>query len=256
MPSDAEIVNEGLRLVKLAQENGVVIRMMGATAVCIHSPRYWGALFTRNLTDLDFLALLTQWEEVERLLRDNGCESKLQDFGTTSRTRRIFFYPRLNTTVDIFFDALSMCHKIDFRARLQVDSPTISIADLLLEKLQIVHINEKDVKDSIVLLRDHDIGEGDEETVNAGYISGLLSDDWGFYYTATTNLRKIRDVLLPTYSLGHGDIGDVQRKIDALLDQIEKRPKTARWKLRSKIGTRKKWYEDVGEVYQAAEARA
>jgi len=79
-----------------------------------------------------------------------------------------------------------------FLKRLEIDYPTISLADLLLEKMQIVKLNEKDILDTIVMLREHDVGEGDKETINSDRVSGLLSDDWGFYYTVTTNLGKIK----------------------------------------------------------------
>ncbi|MBF8285613.1 MAG: putative succinate dehydrogenase/fumarate reductase related rane subunit [Anaerolineales bacterium] len=40
---------------------------------------------------------------------------------------------------------------VKFQNRLHVDSPTIPLAELALEKLQIVHLNEKDVKDMLML---------------------------------------------------------------------------------------------------------
>jgi hypothetical protein len=42
-------------------------------------------------------------------------------------------------------------HVVKFQNRLHVDSPTIPLAELALEKLQIVHLNEKDVKDMLML---------------------------------------------------------------------------------------------------------
>ena len=38
-----------------------------------------------------------------------------------------------------------MCHDIPFKDRLEIDYPTIPLAELLLEKMQIVQINEKDL---------------------------------------------------------------------------------------------------------------
>ena len=143
-----------------------------------------------------------------------------------------------------------MCHKIDFRKRLLIDYPTISLADLLLEKLQIVEINEKDVKDVIVLLSDHKIGDKDEkETINIEYIADLLSKDWGFYYTVTTNLNKIKK-LVDSYTqvLTQNKVEDVKNKIDITLDRIEKKPKSMGWKMRAKIGTKTKWYKEVEEI--------
>ena len=129
-----------------------------------------------------------------------------------------------------------MNHVIDFKGRLEVDYPTIPLADLLLEKLQIVHINEKDIKDSILLLLEHDVGEGDKETINMKRITKIMAEDWGFYYTSTTNLKKI-GTFLPKYT----NLTDEQRlaitsKIEKLLQGIENEPKKLGWKVRARVG--------------------
>jgi len=150
--------------------------------------------------------------------------------------------------VDVFFDKLEMCHTIDFRNRLRLDKPTITLADMLLEKMQIVKINEKDIIDTIVLLRAHDIGENDKDKVNIKYVSKLLSNDWGFYYTVTMNLKKVKELCKKYNVLSNEDMKDVTSKIDRILEKIEKEPKSMKWKMRAKIGPSKKWYKEVEEV--------
>ena len=66
------------------------------------------------------------------------------------------------------------------------------MAELLLEKTQIVQINEKDVKDAIILLLGHEIADDDHDHINVKYIASLLSSDWGLYYTTVTNLDKVK----------------------------------------------------------------
>jgi hypothetical protein len=114
--------------------------------------------------------------------------------------------------------------------------------------MQIVQINEKDIKDTVVIMREHDVGDLDNETVNARYIARTLSDDWGFYYTVTTNLGKVKNSLSSVQVLSDQDRADVSSKIDKLVSCIEEQPKSMRWKMRAKIGTKKKWYNDVEEV--------
>lgn len=140
-----------------------------------------------------------------------------------------------------------MCHTIDFRKRLTIDYPTISLADWALEKLQIVKINEKDIKDLMILFLEHDVGDGDKETVNADYISKILSKDWGFYYTVTTNLTKVK-AFLPEYSiLTKENVKEIETQINKLIDAIEKKSKSMGWKLRAKVETKKRWYVEIGE---------
>jgi hypothetical protein len=140
-----------------------------------------------------------------------------------------------------------MSHTIDFRKRLEVDYPTISLADLLLEKMQIHHINEKDIKDTIVLIRGHMMTNGDKDTINEEYIAKLLSDDWGFYHTVVLNLNKTKS-LMDGYEISAADKNDVVRKIDELIGKIDAQSKTTRFKWRAKIGEKKKWYNDVDET--------
>ena len=154
--------------------------------------------------------------------------------------------------VDIFFDKLNMCHVVSWeKVRLEIDSPTLSLADLMLEKLQIVHINEKDVIDVMMLLREHEVGNHDKEVVNGAYISQIMAKDWGFYYTSTSNLKNVKSHLGNYDVLSLSDREVISGRIDNLLDMIEKEPKSVGWKLRAKIGTKKQWYNDVEEVERA-----
>ena len=121
----------------------------------------------------------------------------------------------------------------------------------MLEKLQIVHINEKDVKDVMMLLLEHDIGDSDNEVVNGQYITKIMAKDWGFYYTTTTNLNKVKSLLGEYDALSSGDRGVISGRIDKLLSMIESESKSLGWKLRAKVGTKKQWYNDVEEVERA-----
>ena len=147
-------------------------------------------------------------------------------------------FERNGIKMDVFFDELNMCHKIHLRERLKIDDFTIPLADLLLEKMQIVKINEKDVKDVIILLKEHVVGMNEnKETIDAEFIADLLSKDWGFYYTVTENLKKIRDHFLDNYQIfALKERTEVKQKIDKLLVTIEKKPKTLGWKMRESNG--------------------
>jgi hypothetical protein len=114
--------------------------------------------------------------------------------------------------------------------------------------MQIVNLEQKDMIDTTMLLREHDVGNAGPETIDAPYIARRLSDDWGFYYTCTTNLKKVNDKLATYQELKQEDREDVNKKIEKLLKIIEDEPKTMRWKLRARIGPSKKWYRDVEEV--------
>ena len=126
-------------------------------------------------------------------------------------------------------------------------SDVYPVAELLLEKMQIVNITEKDLKDSVILLAEHDIGDTDNETINGKHIASILSKDWGFSYTVTTNLQHVKEYADKS-PLGEADNLLVKQRIARLLDIIEKAPKSLRWTTRARIGTKKKWYQDVEEL--------
>jgi hypothetical protein len=156
--------------------------------------------------------------------------------------------PTSKLHADVFFDELSMCHKIDFRGRLEKDFTTIPLAELLLEKMQIVQLNEKHVKDTILLMREHDVRSDDKESINYEHIANIMAADWGFYYTVTTNLNPVKNRLSSYPELTEEDRNNVSHKIETLLEMIEKKPKALAWKLRARVCTKSKWYKDVEDV--------
>lgn len=223
---------------------------MGASAVKIHCVKY-KPLFEemdRTLTDLDFMTYGKYSKFLTNLFRRLGYEPNDSFIQMHGHIRHIYLDRAHRRIADVFFDKLSFCHTVDFQNRLELDSPTITLADLLLEKMQIVHINEKDIKDTVILLAEHEIGESDSETVDVKRIVELLSDDWGFYHTVQTNLRRVAEYVekRPAWP------GEVKKavgtKVEALLGRMEAEPKSFRWKMRAKVGTSKKWYNDVEEV--------
>jgi hypothetical protein len=249
-----DFVEEALRVVELAKDAGITLRIMGACAVKIHCARYVYLFegLSRELTDLDFCSYSKFKPKMRKFFEELGYKPREYMFRYWERAglpREIYDDEKNQRVVDVFYDELSMCHKISFKGRLELDYPTITLSDLLLEKMQIVKLNEKDVKDTIILLREHDIAEKeDKEMINGEYIASLLSKDWGFYYTVTTNLKRVRDFSKKYNALTKEDLHNVSAKIDRLLQMIEKTPKSLRWKIRQKIGTRIKWYTEVEEV--------
>ena len=139
-----------------------------------------------------------------------------------------------------------MSHEIPLEGRLDLEPLTVPLAELLLTKLQIAELNEKDVRDSIALLHGHAVGEEDGDTVNAARVAELLSDDWGLWRTITGNLAVCRDHV-SRYPLAQGEAELIAERIDALSARIEAEPKSRAWRLRARIGERKRWYETPEE---------
>jgi hypothetical protein len=137
---------------------------------------------------------------------------------------------------------------IYWAGRLEVDKPSIPLAELLLEKMQIVKINEKDVIDTLMLLLEHPLGEHDNETINIKLIATLCSDDWGLWRTITMNLEKVKQLAKGYPQLDATQKEQIDSQVKTAMERIENEPKTLRWRLRSRVGERVKWYKDVDEV--------
>ena len=248
-PSPIQMRQEAERIAQAAQRAGVTLRLLGALAFEYQCPRFnhLRVAMERVLSDLDFVALSSQWQEITTVLDSQGYTFDERYAMLHSNERLIFFHDD-GFRVDVFLDRLDMCHVVDFRDRLDLEPKTISLTDLLLEKLQIVRITRKDLIDTIVLLREHDVSDSEKE-INAEYIAARLAGDWGFYHTASENLKYIRDSALGEFAaLGEEDRRVVQSRIDSLLQCIEDEPKTRSWRARAVIGTRLRWYKDVGDL--------
>lgn len=247
---EQELIDLCLGLTSMAKERGIILRALGAVAFRIHCPKFKAIEYEagRYLTDVDMATYFSQLDGVERVFAEAGFvqDERLKLHGAG---RRIFYSPTSEWHSDIFVDRLSFCHSVEFRGRLEADYPTIPLAELLLEKLQIVTFEPKDCLDSFVLLREHPIGDSDDETVNAGVIAGTCADDWGWWKTVDMNLGRIEEFAgkLP-FGITAADRDDVLGKVAALRQRIEAAPKSLKWRMRAKIGTRRIWYQEVDDL--------
>ena len=250
---DRRFYEEALRIVQIGEEQGIPFRLLGAIAVKHHCPnyRYLYDKMSRALTDIDYVTYSKFRPRMKKFFTSLGYTPHERLIASPmGEYRHIYWNEEKGWQVDIFFDRLNMCHVVDFRGRLELSKPTIPLADIVLQKMQIVDINAKDVKDTTILLLEHDIGDTEEETVNGAYIASLLSDDWGYYYTVTTNLKKVKSFLGEFEPLTDENRKAVGGKIDKLLARIEEAPKSLKWKVRARVGPKVKWYNVVEEVYR------
>ncbi|HMK08673.1 MAG TPA: hypothetical protein VK449_06530, partial [Anaerolineales bacterium] len=137
------------RIVAAADDASIVLRLLGSLAFQLHCPRFGGlqAQMGRAYTDLDFASYSKQARKVSDLLARLGYQENREIFVVTEGSRAIFENPSNRLHVDVFYEKLDFCHVIPWAGRLEADAPTIPLAEMVLEKMQIVQINEKDVID-------------------------------------------------------------------------------------------------------------
>jgi hypothetical protein len=228
-----------------------MLRVIGSLAFQMHCPRfgYLQQAMGRAYTDIDFAAYRKQTKEIKVLMAGLGYVEDREVFIVSEGDRAIYNNPGTGLHVDVFFDKLDFCHVISWDNRLEVDDPTIPLAEMVLEKMQIVKINEKDVIDTIMLLMEHPLGTVDQEAINIERIALLCAQDWGLWRTTTMNLDKVRQLALHYPQLTDEQKQHVADQVIAALGRIEKEPKNLAWRLRARVGDRVKWYKEVDEVH-------
>jgi hypothetical protein len=228
----------------------MILRLIGALAFRTQCPEfgYFQDSMGRVFTDIDFASYKKYFKDIVRLLPELGYEEDKMVTRLFGEFRLLFHDRLYGRHIDVFFDKLDFSHIIPLKNRLEVEELTLPLAELLLEKMQIAQLNEKDLIDTIMLLREHPLGQSDNETINIKIICQLLANDWGFWRTVTGNLKLTHEMLERYSQLSAEDKRIVRSRIDELLTHIDQTPKSTRWKLRAKIGERIKWYKTVEEL--------
>jgi len=212
-------------------------------AIRFHCPSATHRALGRKYVDIDFMALRKQSRDIKKLFAELGYVPR-DRFNALQGDKRLIFNDLENgRRVDVFLETFEMCHKFDFKDRLTLDSPTITLADLLATKLQVVEITEREYRDIIALVRDHEVIDSDKpETINGSYLAGLCGDDWGIYKTFTINIGHVLNAL-PKYALEPESMAIVHKRLEDIQNRIENAPKSMRWKIRARVGEKARWYE-------------
>jgi hypothetical protein len=243
----ADIHAEALRVVQSAQQQGITLRLLGGLAVRLHSPSANHRSLARPYPDIDYATPQKQAAKIEKLFGELGY-SPNKNFNLFNGDVRLLFYDdEHRRQVDIFVAQFVMCHKIPITERMSLDSPTIPLAELMLTKLQIFELNEKDIRDLCALLLDHPLGENDDETINVKRVSQLTSDDWGLWKTCMLSLGKVRRYI-DTVEMDPPQQETLRARLGGLEAAMQSSPKSMRWKMRERVGEKMKWYELPEEV--------
>jgi hypothetical protein len=236
------VEDEAKRLLQASSERRVVLRLLGGVAVAMRCPSATRAGLRRDYIDLDLVGHEKQSKAIKNFFAEMGYQPR-ERFNALMGRKRLIFNDLVNQRrVDIFLDVFEMSHRFDFAKRVELEAVTLPLADLLVTKLQIVQINDKDLRDMTMLILDHDVGSEDGETINGSYLARLCSNDWGVYKTFTLNLSKL-EASLGGYGLSSSEIERARASIKGLAGLIEKEPKSLAWRLRARVGERKTWYE-------------
>jgi len=236
------LMEEADRILHSADAKGITLRFVGGVAVGITCPSASNPPLSRRYVDIDVIGHRKESAKISQLFRELGYAPR-ERFNAFQVTRLIFNDLGNARRVDVFLDVFEMCHKFNFKNRIDLETKTLPIADLLSTKLQIIEINEKDMKDIMAMLLDHDlVAEDVHDKINAAHMASLCAEDWGIYKTFTMNLAKIPE-FVNKVGLGEEQSRRVLEQAEKLTKAIEDAPKSMGWKMRAAVGERKRWYE-------------
>jgi hypothetical protein len=236
----AHIVREGSRVAAAAEQAGIPLKLIGGVAVALRCPSASDRSLAREYADVDTVGRARDGGRITELLVSLGYEPD-EAFNAVQGATRLLFWDRANDRqLDVFLDRFEMCHRLDLRDRLAVAGSTLPMADVLLMKLQVVETNRKDYLDIMAILHDQEL-TADDTGINVAHIVALTSHDWGWWRTATMVVERAVDfaATLDGFAGAEHVTGQARRLLAALHDS----PKNRSWRLRARIGDRKRWYE-------------
>jgi hypothetical protein len=241
--AETGLASEARRLIDRAGDQGIVLRLLGGLAIQMLTPDLPPR--TRSGQDLDFGSIRSSRKALTELLAEEGYVGD-RNFNALYGDKQLYFtHADSGLAIDVMIDRLHMCHTVQFADRVTVMPYTLSPTDLLLSKLQIVELNAKDLDDILRLLVSFRFEDSEgPDVIDLRVIRELVGDDWGWWKTISLNLERIRAALSDgSAAVPEGGRLDPAQAVQALSAALEQAPKSRRWKLRDRVGERKRWYE-------------
>ena len=244
---------EAVALAQGAADAGLGLKLLGGLAVRVLCPAFPPR--QRAGQDMDFACLSKGRKNVVAYLERSGCEPDRR-FNNLNGDRQMYFNAPSGRPIDVMVDRLTMCHTLDFRPSFGRLPLTVDAVDVLLSKMQIVELNEKDARDTLHLLSGVPVSgsgatpaDGSSTVIDSDRFAKVLGADWGWWRTVTGNLKK-----LPHLAVEHPELIPPDAPLDPiaqseyLLQLASSTPKGVKWKLRANVGDRVRWYELPEEV--------
>lgn len=236
------LLSRASQVIDAATRRGVLLRLLGGIAVKAICPSASEISLPPESLDVDLAVYGRQRGKLDALMDSMGYEPHRRFNALHGHRRLKYSEPEGRISLDVFVDTFYMCHQLPFADRLEFSELSIPTADLLLSKLQIVQMGEKDLRDIYAILCDHDLGPaGDVVEVDSAYVASICADNWGWYKTVTMNLDK-------SIELADDFLAGPQKEVYAsrahrLRQIIEAVPKSLRWQARARIGEARRWYD-------------
>src|SRR6266700_5256106 len=196
--SPADPMTDAMLIIRGAVAARVGLKLLGGLGVRVLCPDYPPRL--RRDQDIDFACLSKERKKAATYLAESGCQADRM-FNNLNGDRQMYFVASSGRPIDVMVDRLTMCHTLDLRPSFGRQRLTVDAIDVLLSKLQIVELNEKDARDIIYLLSALPVG-GQGVSLDTDRYGKVLGADWGWWRTVTGNLTKLPGLIAEKPDLG------------------------------------------------------
>jgi hypothetical protein len=231
-----------------AAERDLRLKALGGIGCWLHADEHGpeAAPFLREYGDVDVVLPNGQSSKVGPLMKDLGLDPVESFNANGGSSRRMYVSPSTGVQVDVFIGSFAMCHDVPLGdcAFEPAGHRSLSVTELLLTKLQVVELSDKDANDAASLLAFHAI-DADPAQLDGRRTARLLAGDWGLWRTVTENLRRLAERAergaLPACA------PVVAGRVEELLALIDGEKKSMKWRARAKVGDRVQWYDEPDE---------
>lgn len=234
-PAAGELLAAAEEVIAAAAAADITLRLLGGVAVFHLAPSSRQSPLARTYHDFDVVVPSRQGGPARKVFRASGYTEDAH-FNALHGAQRMIFAAPGGFVVDMLVGTFQMCHRLELGRDLPGQGLTIHPADLLLTKLQIVQIEDKDLRDATALLLDLPA-----PGLDVGRFVAPLANDWGFYHTVERNLPRVEQYARGR--LGASEAQAVAASAGRLREAMEAAPKSLRWKMRARVGEKVTWYE-------------
>lgn len=250
--SHSELICAAKKMVKYASQKNIDLRLFGSVGIGIYCQSNGIIIDETCFKDIDFVGKIEQLNKANEVINDLGFTMTHFQYSKNGE-HRVYKsitgkYSR-ELSIDIYFGMLTFNHTIPPPYFDNVNKYTIPPTQLLISKLAIVEITEKDKKDIALLLHQLLIGnENTTTTIKEGYLVEILCrscQGWEISQTVIKNLNSVKTYLCNITSIDNSIHNTIMEKIETLTIIIEQSDKSLTWRIRKFIGTKVKHYKEA-----------
>ncbi len=246
-PSSMEAL--AVDLYRQACIEGISLRLFGSVAIRLHCPREKHLLdqFKRIPKDID-IVVMNEGRSNLRCMLDKDWGEDMNISASTEGERLRFNRRNDGLCLDVSVNELRYSQVLPLKKRFSIDSPTLSVADLLLSKLQASSPTISDLADIAILLLEHTVGHIDDDEKNIDYIAEMAAQSWRWFHAIEVTARRVHAFIVDWSVFTDSQKKVALGRLHDLTSRASSSTKTFYWHMRRIFGEAVPWYLPVSSM--------